>query len=340
MPEDYVFEEAHPDLFKLAEFVLLSPFEKNILDGWIPSRQPGFRPGLAFSGGVDSTAAMALLPEQTLLLYHERTGFESILDHSNALRFFEHLRVEKNRPVVTVLSNHELVRTLSGKSPGFATDYACAVHVILLADHFGLDSIATGMPLENAFLWHGQGFREFEETWFWKRNAPLFESVGLQILQPVMGCSEIINRRIVEASGFGSFAQSCLRAQAGESCGECWKCFRKNSILGEPIRMSREIETFLSEDRLKMAAGTIYSIQKMEGSQMYNRMYNQIMRDHPHLQEVIHADVSFLEEHYEPALNLIPERYRHFVKRKLGEVAQPIAHLELIESFNMYDIHD
>ena len=32
-----------------------------------------------------------------------------------------------------------------GKIPGFSTDYACAVQVILLADYFGLDSLGTGM---------------------------------------------------------------------------------------------------------------------------------------------------------------------------------------------------
>ena len=48
MPLDFSMEETHPDLFKLAEFVLLSPFDSELLDGWVPSRKPGIRPGLAF----------------------------------------------------------------------------------------------------------------------------------------------------------------------------------------------------------------------------------------------------------------------------------------------------
>ena len=74
MPKDWKFEETHPDLFKLAEFVLLSPYEPTILDGWKPSRKAGLRPGLAFSAGIDSTAAMCLMPENTLLFYHERSA--------------------------------------------------------------------------------------------------------------------------------------------------------------------------------------------------------------------------------------------------------------------------
>ena len=31
MPKDWKFEETHPDLFKLAEFVLLSPYEPPFL---------------------------------------------------------------------------------------------------------------------------------------------------------------------------------------------------------------------------------------------------------------------------------------------------------------------
>ena len=95
MPLDFSMEETHPDLFKLAEFVLLSPFDSELLDGWVPSRKPGIRPGLAFSTGCDSTAAMELLPEQTVLMYHMRSGFDSRLNHSNAMRFIEHIEKEK-----------------------------------------------------------------------------------------------------------------------------------------------------------------------------------------------------------------------------------------------------
>ena len=90
------------------------------------------------------------------------------MNHENANRFINYLIEDEGRPVIRVKSNHEISRTLDGKTPGFTTDYACAVHVILLADHYDLDSIATGMPLENSYLFHGQTFRNFEETHFWK----------------------------------------------------------------------------------------------------------------------------------------------------------------------------
>ena len=335
MPSDFSFEDTHPDLFKIAEFVLLSPFENDLLEGWVPSRKPGVRPGLAFSAGCDSTAAMELLPEQTVLMYHMRSGFDSKLNHSNALRFIEYLENNLHRPVNVIESNHELLRTLSGKQVGFVTDYACAVHVILLADYFNLDSVATGMPLENSFLWHGQKFREFPDTWFWKKHAPLFESIGLPILQPVMGCSEIINQKIVEDAGFGNYAQSCLRSDAGSTCGQCWKCFRKNSLKGRKITMSKEIDTFLKQEKLKMAASTIFSIQKMET--LDNSFYKELMKNYQNLEHLMREDVSFLEQYYTPALSLIPEQYRDYVEARIKYYELKFVDENVLEKFQLYD---
>ena len=331
MPKDWSFEETHADLFKVAEFVLLSPYEPTILENWKPSRGPGFRPGLAFSAGVDSTAAMCLMPDRTLLFYHERSGIDSIMNHENANRFINHLIEEEGRPVIRVKSNHEISRTIDGKSPGFTTDYACAVHVILLADHFGLDSMATGMPLENSYLFHGQKYRDFKETYFWKKHSKLFESIGLPIYQPVMGCSELVSRNIVDAFGYGGFAQSCLRAQAGTSCGRCWKCFRKNTLIGKPFTMSNEISTFLAKVPLKMAASTIYSIQNLNKK----GLADEILLEHEHIRDLIKLDVSFLEGYYPPATELIPEKYKQVTEKLLSKYILEMKNIELFESFDV-----
>jgi len=278
---------------------------------------------------------MELLPEQTVLMYHKRTGFDSKLNHSNALRFIEYIENSLHRPVEIIQSNHELLRTLSGKQVGFVTDYACAVHVILLADYYNLDSVATGMPLENSYLWHGQKFREFSDTWFWKKHAPLFESIGLPILQPVMGCSEIINQKIVEGAGFGDYAQSCLRSNAGNTCGQCWKCFRKNSLKGRKISISKEIDTFLKQDKLKMAASTIFSIQRMQT--LDNAFYRQLINNYPNLESLVTENVSFLEQYYAPALSLIPEKYREYVEARIKHYRLNFGDENSLEEFQLYD---
>lgn len=321
MPHDWTLAETHADLFQLAHHLMVEPWDKSAMDDWNPTRKPGWRPGLAFSGGIDSAAAMALMPEETVLLYNERTGISGQLNHTNALRFFEKIASDTGRTVHRIRSNHEQLRAYQGKSVGFSTDYACAIQVVLLADYFGLDSVATGMPLENSYLFHGYRYRDFASSWFWKHYAPMFASVGLPLYQPVVGCSEIINMNIVIASGWDGWAQSCLRStRGGTVCGACWKCFRKNTLQGLPFTMSNEINTFLSKQPLKQAASTLYSIQRGGISKEGVNIVSQF----PHIEPYVKMDFAFLEHHLDDALNLIPEKYRTFTETRLRRFSLPM----------------
>ena len=315
MPDGWTFENTHQDLFRLSEYVLLGKSHKGVLDGWKPTRKAGRRPGLAFSGGADSTAAMCLMPERTVLFYGERDGFDTILKHDNAHRFFEHLEKTSGRKVIKIKSNHELIRTQHGKRPGFSTDYACAVGAILCADLYDLDSIGTGMPLENSYLFHGQKYREFSTSWFWEHYSPLFEKLGLPIYQPVSGCSEIVNAIIVERYGFEDYAQSCLRATAGSVCGACWKCFRKNTLNGFEFILSKEIETFLEKRPLKMAVSTLYMLQKIKGTSIFD----EIIGKYPDLSEMLEVDLEWLEKHNPNALDLLPSQYKQYSTKMLDD---------------------
>ena len=335
MPVGWSMEDTHPDLFQLSHYVMLSPWDKTILDDWAPSRRPGWRPGLAFSGGIDSAAAMTLMPQTTVLVYNERKGLISKLNHTNAFRFFEHMEESLGRPVIRVPSNHEKIRTRDGKNSGFSTDYACAVQVILLADHLGLDSIGTGMPLENTYLWHGYRYRDFRESWFWRHYSELFDSIGLPIYQPVAGCSEVINMRIIEHHMMDDFAQSCLRSsKEGEVCQSCWKCFRKNTMLGRPFKMSGEIKKFLSKEPLKQAVSTLYSIQR--GGVASNGI--RVEEKFPHLNPHLEMNLTWLERHYPPALELLPDRYRDYTTNRLEQISAKMTQgdIELLHAVDIY----
>jgi len=301
--------------------VMMSPWEKDILNDWLPTRKPGWRPGLAFSGGMDSVAAMLLMPQDTVLVYNRREGFDTILDHTNAEHLMGYLQEKFGRPVISVSSNHESIRMQHGYNAGFSTDYACAVQVILLADYLGLDSIGTGMPLENTYLFHGHKYRDFHTSWFWKHHSDLFSKIGLDIYQPVAGCSEIINMRIVQSNELENHAQSCLRSnKPGIPCGSCWKCFRKNSLLGHPFNMSNEIVTFLKKRPIKQAASTLYSIKNNE--KFTKKIVGQ--EDFSDIGELLQTPLEFLEYFHEPALSLIPLRYRRFTRVRLQKYAEPM----------------
>ena len=319
MPTDWKIDQTHTDLLRLAHYVLVAPWDNSVLDDWVPSRKPGWRPGLAFSGGVDSAAAMELMPSSTVLIYNERMDIEGQLNHTNAFRFFDEIYQRTGRRVVRIPSNHEKIRTRDGKMPGFSSDYACGVQVILLADYYGLDSMGTGLPLENSFLFHGYRYRDFVNSWFWKHHSPIFEEVGLPLYQPVAGCSEIINMKIVNETGWEGWAQSCLRSnKSGEVCGRCWKCFRKNSLLGLPYTFNGEIESFLGKRPLKQAVSTLYSIQRggksVEGIEVVERF--------PDLAPMLEIDLEFLNRHLDSALNLLPSRYLTFTQSRLSSFAE------------------
>ena len=321
MPKDWTMKNTHQDLFRLAHAVLVAPWDSSVLEDWTPSRKRGWRPGLAFSGGIDSAAALALMPTSTVLIYNQRSGIEGKLNHTNALRFFDELSRSTHREVIRIESNHESIRMRDGKMAGFSSDYACAVQVILLADYFGLDSIGTGMPLENTFLWHGYKFRDFSTSWFWTHYSKLFSDVGLDLYQPVAGCSEIINMHIVQKMNWSGWAQSCLRSeQPGQVCGMCWKCFRKNSLLGIPFQLAGEIEIFLSKRPLKQAASTLYSIQKGGVSEKGIKIHERF----PDLKDLLSHDFEFLNRYYEPASKLLPRRYHDFTTKRLSKFAKPM----------------
>ena len=334
MPDDWRIEETHEDLFRVANYVMTSPWEDGVLDDWIPSRKPGWRPGLAFSGGVDSVASMLLMPQDTALVYNRREGFQSTLDHTNADRLFDHLIEEWGRPVLQVPSSHEVIRKYQGKTAGFSTDYACAVQVILLADYLQLDSLATGMPLENTFLFHGHRYRNFGASWFWRHYSEIFNNIGLSIYQPVGGCSEVINQKIVTENNLLDYAQSCLRSnKPGIPCGACWKCFRKNTLAGHEFSFSKEIDIFLKKRPLKQAASTLFSIQQLRDDPSYAEISSKC----DDLETLLEGDYSFLEAHHEGGLKLLPEKYRRYTSSRLSQYSKSMT-TEQFETLSSMDL--
>jgi len=325
VPVDFSLRRTSSDLLWAVEHVLLYPWHDVRKEAWVPTRRPGLNPGLSFSGGLDSTAAMCLMPDDTILFYMQR-NFKSMLHHENALRFIQHLR-ELERKVIIVKSNHEKIRTHYGKNPGFSTDYACMAHLILLADYFDLDSAGTGMPLENAYFFHGSRVRNFEESGFWKINSPIFAYLGIPLYQPVAGCSEVLNNHIVQSYGFGEYATSCLRStETGETCNKCWKCFRKNTFNQMPWEMSSEIQQFLGKRPLKQGVATLYAIQmiKNEGGPIPEEVMD--------LEAILDVDLNFMDNYWQPSLNLLPDKYREYTKHNLNEMTTPM-------KINLYEIN-
>ena len=207
---------------------------------------------------------MILMPKDTILAYHER-NFTSMLNHSLPHSTFIAIKERTNREVLCIPSNHEKIRTFSGKKTGFSTANGACVHLILLADYLDLSSIAFGTVIENTWLKKGLKYRDFSSSHYWNYWPKKFEQAGLMYVLPINHITEAGALSICNQSAFSAVVNSCLRGRDGEWCGKCWKCFLKNGPLGRKIdSSSKEISFFLNKKPLRTAQHALWAL-KVQG---------------------------------------------------------------------------
>jgi len=325
MPPEFSLAETHPALLILTAEVLLSP--------WIPSTQQtfpfprtkGWRAALAFSAGTDSTAASFVLPDDTIHGYHRR-NFHSILDHRNATRLLNHLETTKNKSIVDVSSNHELLRTYHYKQIGFSTDFASASHLILLADTYDIGGLAFGMVLDNTWLMKGRKFRDFPNTRYFKYWRQRFLDAGIDLLFPIGGVSEAGAMKICEVAGIVPHMNSCLRGNGKGGCGKCWKCFHKNGPLGRPFDINaKEIQVFLQRRPLPTATHALWALQQLN-------LETQVTD----LEHLFEQDFHWWTAFYPPAVEILPEQWRQDIREKIGMYLDDMDEPFAVESINHF----
>ena len=259
MPKDWRPEHTHPDLLALSGIVLLHPFVGSSLTissvvstdfdqacravlpyvtsfeavrdaSALPARTPGRTPGLSFSGGVDSTAALALMPEATQLFFLDRETLpgvqsKSIYVKDSAIVACE-LAQSLGYTVYRIATNLEFVR----QPIGFPIDWSSGLPALLMADYSGLSSISWGVVAESAYRVGHEHFIDFPRRTIFRRWNQLLQAVGLCLGAPVAGLSEVCTSRIVMNSRLAKLAQSCIRGPKNEPCLRCFKCLRKRML--------------------------------------------------------------------------------------------------------------
>lgn len=318
MPSNFNLKKVHPDLLKLTEMVLFSPWHDDILKDYIFTRKQGNKIGLAFSGGADSCAAYCLLPkDSTIPYYHKRTGGDRLMRQENPHKVIRDNKID----CVIIGSNHESIRTYYELFNGFSTDLAVLAGLILLADQLDLGYLSTGMMLESTFIEKGYKFRDFDKTKYWTQWSKVFKDAGLELFFPVITCSEVLNMKILEENNIQSI--SCIRG-INEWCNKCYKCFRKNCISNAGVIYNDEAKKILSHRPLKQGASLVYAMNKFN-------------LDIPELSEYKGLDLSWLEGYYEPAIRLMPEKYQNYLKRQLQQYSVPMEN-DKIREFNLENI--
>lgn len=249
-------EGAHPDLVALVTILSLHPFVKDRLalnlavsgefqetcDKWLPyrcefaptprgvtinPRERGQRPGLSFSGGIDSVAALAVMPATTQAVFLDRVvpkgkPARSAYNKDSALAACKMI-ADRGFDVHRVATNMEYIRT----PVGFPVDWSCGAPAILLADHLDLSSVAWGVVAESGYQVGGLGYQDFPKRSIFRRWDRLLRAVGLELAAPVAGVSEVGTALIERSSPLAGVGQSCIRGPKNEPCRSCPKCFRK-----------------------------------------------------------------------------------------------------------------
>ncbi|WP_440901326.1 DUF6395 domain-containing protein, partial [Actinosynnema sp.] len=290
------------------------------------------RPGLCLSGGTDSVAALAVLPESTRSYHLERRPPQgerraTMMDGRAALQSCAEV-ARQGRAVTVVPSDVEYLR----HPMGFPHDLATAVPLLLHADAHGLDAVAWGAPLEATYRLQRGRYRDYADSPFVAEWGPVFAAVGLPVCVPVAGVSEVVTSTIVHRHALGRAAQSCVRGpRLGRPCGRCPKCARKALLAAVvtgrwPSDRALERQWRDTETRQHLLA----SPMKVEPVLAHAAHRHLADGGSSELLRLVAAKAgpdprAWLVRSYPPALELLPERYREEVAERLGEYAEPMS---------------
>jgi len=335
----------HPDLIALCMILMVNPFVNGVLDlkfhvsekffdeaSSVISRysircqghdvapidgKRGSRPGLAFSGGADSSAALAILPKDVSLIFLDRPLKEkSVYDSSAPKEICRRLK-EIGYDVNMVETNLEYLR----EPVGFPTDLANSIPALLCSEDLQLDSIAFGTVLESAYGIGHKHFIDYSKGAHYRFFSTLFAAVGLELCLPTIGISEVGTAIIGNKAPGGNLQQSCIRDKLFSPCYRCWKCFRKellNAALGitdappnfQKMMQSNEIQKRLSDFPISHENVITYSLQKIDYNEMKKLRILSTKLD-------MDRDLSFLEEWYSPSIDFVPKKYRFVIRENI-----------------------
>ncbi|MFC4588291.1 DUF6395 domain-containing protein [Sphaerisporangium corydalis] len=262
----------HPDLLALAAWTVVAPwttravlFDRPISaelaaalhDGWGVEAGPvggdprsGTRLAISYSGGADSAAVAAMLPDAPLLHFrrvsHPRVPNRWTHYRSDVLAG---LAAKTGRDVTPVESDLEFL--LRRPRPGYPEHHAVMAGAVLLADAMDLGGLALGYEIGSRWLGGGRYVHRYTpDNPMWSphgRWGRLFAAAGLPLVLPAGGISEAMTMRVALGSELRDQVRWCLRGDGAGPCGRCGKCLYKELIQAAVER--RPMRTAITADR-------------------------------------------------------------------------------------------
>lgn len=341
LPKDLNIRSIHPDVLALVALLIVYPYLKsqiilpigvsqvfhnevkkttgmNILPvnpSLKPRKAPADSiPGLAYSGGVDSTACLAIMPPNTCSVYHDRTFIKGEVFNKEAAQYACRSLKQSGRSIYMVKSDFDYVRS----PKGYAVEMSTAIPALLLSDYLRFDSIAIGTTLEY-FIDHFQYYNKRTYSIKWDK---LFRIVDIHLNQPTAGISEIGNYIIASHSPYGRFAESCMSGSAGKPCMNCFKCFRKQ--LTKMVLQKQSVSDELL-DRLFRIRGARAKLEKFPifFENVITYITANYHGNHPLMNMLKKktrgniTDVKWMEKWHSPSLKWIPRKYQDEIKKNI-----------------------
>jgi len=279
MPAGWSLDAVHPSALAAADWILYSNLDKAAFGVVKPApdpddgdrRQIGSRTLLSYSLGTDSTAALTLLPDDTVRFYCQRAYRHYHLSSGVKVELQDptpwDAGVARVPNTFMIPNTFELARVGAGLRLGFAHSYGYAAIGLLLADFTDAGTLAFGSVLEQVFLRSGNLFADVVEipASLYNGLRRLVNSAGVNLALPTAGCSEVLTSLIADRGRFSGLAISCPRAAPdGTPCGTCFKCFRKMRLDGrlDAPDPDEAVVHLLEKYPLKSATSVVYAAQR------------------------------------------------------------------------------
>ncbi|PZG36211.1 hypothetical protein C1I98_27005 [Spongiactinospora gelatinilytica] len=247
--------DVHPDLSALAAWTVVAPwttrritFDRPVSRGLAAAIEQGFgieagpvgatprtgsRLAISYSGGADSVAVAAMLPDAPLV-HFQRVPHQRVPNRWTHYRadVLAKLAARTGRELTIVQSDLEF--TLAEPRPGYPEHHAVAAGAILMAGELDLGGIAFGYEMGSRWLGGGRYLHRYTpHNPMWSpggRWGRLFAAAGLPMVLPVGGVSEAVTMRLALGSPLREQVRWCLRGDDGGPCGVCGKCLYKELI--------------------------------------------------------------------------------------------------------------
>lgn len=214
---------------------------------------------LLYSGGMDSTA---------ILQTFDTTPIHLLRSYDPVYSMNQLTAAEKTQSLV-IQNNMELIGKYFGKKQGFNIGFGYTSLILPLVDKYKIGKILFGVVYDDIGFYYGDPFvynGELQRT----KTGLIFDilrTAGIEICFPFAGLSEVWTTKIVDQGVYSSVATSCHTRTVDNICRACFKCFRKQGILGKQLSIKHKavnqmLDYVLHKKPLKMAASTIYGIQK------------------------------------------------------------------------------